>query len=300
MNDGMPNYILLSAAKNEEELIGKVLESVIAQAVLPVRWTIVSDGSTDRTAEIVRGYADDHSWIKLIELPPRETRDFAGKAKAVTLAYQESSGLDFEIVGNLDSDVSFQSDYFEFLMAKFRDDPDLGVAGTPYVEQDGRGSEKRSDHRHGNPEHVSGQVQLFRRACFDEVGGYLPVKGGAIDWIAVTTARMKGWKTRSFPEKTFYHHRKMGTASSTVLGSRFHYGKKAYYVGGHPCWEMLRGFFQMAKTPIFLGGLMHQAGYVWAALTRMERPVIPELMKFHRTEQMMRLKRLIGGKDKSP
>lgn len=84
---------------------------------------------------------------------------------------------------------------------------------------------------------------MFWRLYFDEVGGYVPIKGGAIDWIAGTTARMKGWKTRTFVEKVCFHHRKIGTGASGALVARFHYGRKAYYAGGHPVWEVLRGVF---------------------------------------------------------
>jgi hypothetical protein len=52
------------------------------------------------------------------------------------------------------------------------------------------------------------------------------VKGGAIDWIAVTTARMKGWKTRTFTEKVCFHHRKLGTGNHSPLMVKFHYGGK--------------------------------------------------------------------------
>src|SRR5438270_347866 len=73
---------------------------------------------------------------------------------------------------------------------------------------------------HINVHHVNGQVQLFRRTCFEEIGGYVPIKGGGIDWVAVTTARMKGWTTYSFGERVFEHHRKMGTAGGSELGAR--------------------------------------------------------------------------------
>ena len=133
---------------------------------------------------------------------------------------------------------------------------------------------------------------MFRKECFEEVGGYVPVKVGAVDWIAVTTARMKGWQTRTFTEKVCFHHRKLGVGSGShgKLRMRFHYGRKAYYVGGHPLWECLRGLFQVREKPFVLGGVWFIAGYVWAALHRSERTVSHELMRFHRAEQMARLR----------
>jgi len=126
------------------------------------------------------------------------------------------------------------------------------------------------------------------------VGGYIPIKGGAIDWIAVTTARMKGWHTQTFLEKSCFHHRKLGTGTDSKLMVRFRYGQKAYYVGGHPLWETLRGFFQMRQSPMVLGGIYFLCGYFWAALTRMHRPISAELIAFHRAEQMARLKQSLA------
>ena len=50
------------------------------------------------------------------------------------------------------------------------------------------------------------------------IGGYTPSKPGGIDWMAVTKARMMGWKTRSFRERCFYHHRVLGTANHNKIG----------------------------------------------------------------------------------
>src|SRR5262249_19115305 len=142
--------------------------------------------------------------------------------------------MKFDLVGNLDADITFDRNYFEFLLGHFAEDLELGVAGTPFVEDRSRPDQHTYAHDQANLAHVSGACQIFRRECFEEVGGYLPVPGGAIDWIAVTTARMKGWKTRTFVEKICYHHRKIGTGNNSRLMARFHYGRKAYYVGGHP------------------------------------------------------------------
>jgi hypothetical protein len=142
-----------------------------------------------------------------------------------------------------------------------------------------------------NIEHVSGACQVFRRKCFEQVGGYVPVKGGCIDHIAVLSARMHGWKTRTFPEQVCSHHREMGTAQSGLLRARFLGGLKDYSVGNHPLWEACRVAYQMSKRPLFVGGVMLAAGYTWAVLRHAQRPVSRELIAFQRREQMSRLKR---------
>jgi glycosyltransferase involved in cell wall biosynthesis len=291
----MLSYVLITPARNEAELIDGALRSVIAQSALPFRWIIVSDGSTDATDEIVQRYAAKHSWIELLRMPERRDRQFAAKAHAFNAGYERLKSLSFDLIGNLDADITFDADYYAFLLARFKERPRLGVAGTPFVE-DQRSGAHTYDHAFANLEHVSGAAQLFRRQCFEEVGGYIPVKGGAIDWIAVTTARMKGWETRTFPEKVCFHHRKLGTGTGAhgALRMKFHYGRKAYYVGGHPLWEIPRGVFAMRKSPFFLGGLSFIAGYISAAFQRIERPISRELMAFHRREQMLRLRRSLG------
>lgn len=286
------SYVLVTPARNEEAFIENTIRSVVAQTLRPQRWIIVSDGSTDRTDAIAKSYAAQHDWIELLRMPEHRDRQFAAKANAFNAGFQRLKGLRFDLVGNLDADITFDPEYFEFLLGRFAANPRLGVAGTPYVEDESRPDRHAYAHGSANLEHVSGACQIFRRRCFEEVGGYVPIKGGAIDWIAVTTARMKGWQTRTFLEKVCFHHRKIGTGDHSTLMARFHYGRKAYYVGGHPVWEIFRGVFEMRKRPYLLRGLWFLAGYVWAWASRMDRPVSPELMAFHRKEQMARFKDL--------
>jgi glycosyltransferase involved in cell wall biosynthesis len=288
-------YALVTPARNEADFIQGTIRSVLAQTILPTRWVIVSDGSTDGMDEIVRSHQTDHSWIELLRMPERRERQFAAKAHAFNAGCAHLDGTDYDIIGNLDADITFEADYFEFLLRRFAADADLGVAGTPFVENHDDHTKHTYAHPFAQLEHVSGACQMFRRKCFEEIGGYIPVKGGAIDWIAVTTARMRGWKTRTFTEKVCLHHRKIGTGNNNTLMVRFHYGAKAYYVGGHPLWEALRGLFQMKDKPVIFGGLFFQAGYLWAFFRRKPRVVSPELMAFHREEQMARLGRAWGS-----
>src|SRR5437660_1594065 len=245
-------YVLITPAHNEERFISKTLESMVRQTVLPERWVIVDDGSTDRTAEIIASYAEDCPWIELLRRPQSADRSFVGKANAFNAGLERVKQLDFDVLGNLDADVSFESDYMQFLLQKFAENDDLGVAGTSMREADYDALKDSfySDHD------VFGACQLFRRNCFEQVGGYTPIKWGGLDWIAVRTARLNGWQTRSFREKYFYHHRPMGATDSTIWKARFDYGRKDYYLGNHPLWQVFRVAFQMLKRPYGIGALI--------------------------------------------
>jgi poly-beta-1,6-N-acetyl-D-glucosamine synthase len=284
-------YIIITPARNEEKFIMKTLDSMVAQTRLPERWVIVDDGSTDRTAEIVERYMKSRPWIELIRRPQRSDRSFAGKVHAFNAGLERVRSVQSELIGNLDADISFGLDHFEFLIEKFAEDPTLGVAGTAYNEE---GFDSTRDSFEGENS-VHGACQLFRYRCFREIGGYVPNRSGGIDWIAVTTARMKEWKTRNFSERRFYHHRPMGTAERITVGAMFDYGKKDYFLGGSPIWELFRVAYRMTKRPVFIGGLALLSGFCWAALRRTDRPVSHELMEFHRREQMRKLRGILSS-----
>jgi glycosyltransferase involved in cell wall biosynthesis len=250
---------------------------------------IVNDGSTDATASIVSRYLGKYEWMGLLNLSPHRDRSFAAKVHAFNAGFERVKNLNYKVIGNLDSDVSFEEDYLEFLLGKFEEDANLGVAGTIFRENE---YSSATDSFEGQ-NHVAGGCQLFRRQCFEQIGGYIPNKAGGIDWIAVTTARMRGWKTRSFREKYFFHYRSLGTAERSLLASTFSYGEKDYYLGGHPLWELFRVAYRTTKKPCLVGGIALFAGYLSAFLRRMERPVSKELIRFHRQEQMMKLKKIL-------
>lgn len=283
----LPTYVLITPARNEAAFIEKAIESVIRQTVLPLKWVIVNDGSTDSTGAIAERYSAKYGWIEVVNRPMRKERNFAAKVHAFNAGRERLKGMNYEIIGNLDSDVILDNDHFEFLLERFREDPELGVAGTVFSEEGGYSS--ASDSFEGQ-NHVSGQCQLFRRECFEDIGGYFANKAGGIDWIAVVSARMKGWRTRSFREKSFFHHRPLGTAERSPLSASFSYGRKDYFLGGHPLWELFRVSYRMTKPPYVVDGLALGFGYGSAAVQRLKRPISRELMAFHRREQMRKLR----------
>jgi biofilm PGA synthesis N-glycosyltransferase PgaC len=280
-------YVLITPAHNEAAFIEQTIRSVVAQTHRPLKWVIVNDGSTDDTAAIVSRYAAAHDWIELVSTPRREQRHFAGKVFAFDAGYARVARLSYDAIANLDADISLQPDHFEFLLRKLAADPSLGLVGTPFRDT------TMYDYRFVSQDHVSGACQLFRRQCFEDIGGYQPSHRGGIDHIAVLTARMKGWRTRTFVERICEHHRPIGTATHGTLAKKFRVGVLDYALGAHPLWELSRTVYQMTRKPYVVGGLLILTGYVMAGIRRIDRPVSKELVKFRRREQMRRLRNFL-------
>ncbi len=282
------SYVLITPARNEAEFIELTIRSVIAQTMPPLKWVIVSDGSTDTTDEIVGKYSADHPWIQLLRMPERAERHFAGKVHAFNAGYEHVRELKPDVVANLDADVSFDTDYCSFLIDKFAENPKLGVAGTAFRE-----GGLAYNYEYVGLEHVSGMCQMFRRECFKAINGYSAIKSGGIDLIAVLSARAKGWETRTFVEKQFVHHRIQGGALHGGLRGRSYTGRKDYLMGNHPLWEIFRGGYQMTRKPYFIGGLAVLVSYFWTSVRGVKRTMPQELMAIRRNDQMKRLKAVL-------
>jgi len=289
MNSSSLKYLVITPARNEEAFLELTIESMVKQTVRPARWLIVSDGSTDRTDEIVTRHAARHDWIELFRMPERKTRDFGGKARCFNTGYQQIKHLPHDALVSLDADITFDPGYFEFLMGKLALDPQLGLVGTPFSE-DG----KTYDYRYSSSDHVSGACQVFRRECFAAIGGYVEAKGGGIDVIAVLTSRMKGWRTHTFVEKACEHHRPMGSANHlSKIKVNYKLGQRQYSLGFHPLWQAFRSVYQMTRKPYVTAGAAIFAGYFVAMLKRVPRPISPELVAFQQRDQMRRLRKFL-------
>ena len=95
MVDHRRHYVLLTAACNEERFITRTIEAVIAQTQRPARWVIASDGSTDRTDEIVRGFCSRYEFIELLHVRKgRESRSpVQSESSAAWVSRAEECGI---------------------------------------------------------------------------------------------------------------------------------------------------------------------------------------------------------------
>lgn len=287
-------YVLITPAHNEESYIEKSIKSVISQTVPPVQWVIVSDRSTDRTDAIIEKYAADFDFIKHVKLPPGQGRDFAAKVHAIKAGCGSISVNDYKYIGNLDADVSFAPEYYESVIRLFEKEEKLGVAGGVILELIGRRYIKQMSSSNS----VAGAVQLFRRKCFEEVGGYIPIKFGGEDSVAEITARMKGWKVMAADELEVHHHRRV-SGSAGLMKARFRSGISHYQLGYNLAFQLASTLYRMADRPFIIGSLLTFFGYSWASIKRFERPVSRTFIRYFEAEQSARLRAILSLKSSS-
>ncbi len=283
-------YVLITAARNEAHHLGRLIDCVVSQTRLPQRWVVVSDGSVDGTDELVKAASARHPWIELERIPAHQQRNFSAKARCARAALERLARDEFEVVGFVDADISFAPDHVSYLMAQFESDDRLGVAGTPYADDPQHPQRHAYAHRHADLNHVSGACQFFRRDCYESVGGYRELTTGGVDWVAVTTARMQGWRTQTFTDRVCLHHRPIGTAGRTRVQARYDQGRKAQATGGLPLWETLKGLALLTRPPRIRGGLAFLWGYYQALAQGRPVGVDPALVSFRRAEQARRLR----------
>lgn len=288
-----PQYALVTPARNEEAYIRDTIESVLAQTIKPVRWVIISDGSSDRTDEIVASYQQDHDFIRLIRLPRESKRNFGSKVFAIREGIRLLSGIEYNYFGNLDADVSLPPHYFETLVSKFDANSQLGLAGGTIWEMQ-RGVFRP---RLGNVTHsVPGAIQFFRRECYEQIGGYIPQRLGGIDSIAEGMARMHGWEVRSYFDLPVKHHRSTGAKAGSCLHMHYFAGARDYYMGDRPLFYLGKCLKRIRAKPLIIGFLVRLVGY-YSVCFKGIKPSLPnDYLEFLKREQSQRLKAVFLGK----
>lgn len=268
--------LIVTPARNEAHQIRGAIESVLSQTLRPWRYYLVSDGSDDGTDEIMRSYAEEYDFIHYLrrEKPTEEMlrveRVTPGQIGSLNYALEDVGKHSWDYLAVLDADIELPKNWYEILIHKFNDNPDLGLAGgfLKSILPDG----SRAPGGFVNPDAVGGPVQMFRRQCFEQIGG-LKTYGHA-DCVAVIQAREKGWKVRSYPEIVGKHHVPFEGYSPKIrykVPALYKLGRMDYvmYV---PFWFVLiQSTVRCFSRPWLLAGVARFAGYISASVTRPER-----------------------------
>jgi len=284
----MHRMIIISPVRDEEKYIESTIRSLLNQTVKPVEWIIVDDGSSDRTAVIVKKAAIDNPWIRLVLKPDRGERAVGpGVVEAFYYGYDRISAKEYDFICKMDGDIEFGPKYFETLLDYFDRDPFLGAASGKPFHQNADGS--LSEERHNN-EMVAGMINFYRRTCFEDIGGF--VRQVHWDGIAFHRARIAGWRTRSIrhPELDFIHERLMGSSHKGIATGRLRWGRGQYFMGTHPLFLFAIAVYRMFEKPYLIGGFLIAVGYFKAMLEGMNRYEDPDFRRSLRAWQFERLK----------
>jgi glycosyltransferase involved in cell wall biosynthesis len=282
--------LVVSPCRNEADYMRATLDSMVAQTLRPALWVIVDDGSTDETPAILADYAARHDWIRVVRKPDRGHRAVGpGVIEAFYFGLEAVDSAPYPYICKLDLDLDLPPRYFEVLVDRMEANPRIGTcSGKPYVRRGGAlVSERRGD------EMSVGMTKLYRRTCFDAIGGF--VREVMWDAIDCHKARAMGWIAVSWdePDLRFEHLRPMGSSQTSIWTGKRRHGFGQWFMGSDPLFYAATCAFRMAEPPYVLGGLAMLQGYV-AAWWRGDRQLDdPGLRAFIRAYQR---RSLIVGK----
>lgn len=280
-----PSYVLVTPVKNEEKTIEITIQSVINQKLLPDEWVIVSDQSTDATDDIVLRYAKKHKFINFVRLLGKQERSFASVVHVTEAGVKSIKSKTYEYLGLLDADVRFGPDYYEALLKRFSVDPKLGLAGGVVVDVvDGKVIKGRQ-----YMENVAGATQIFRRECFDSLGGLVAIPEGGWDAITCIVARANGFRTATFPDLRMEHLKPRNISQGNIVTRYWQLGIREYALGYHPLFEILKCLSRSLLSPVIIGSSTRLAAFAWCYITRRKRTIDSKLINMIQNEQLRRI-----------
>jgi len=278
-------YVLITPAHNEQDYIEYAIKSILSQTLKPLRWVIVNDGSTDNTKNIVEQYVKRHNFIKLVNLERDGGHDFGRKSIAFKVGYSEIRDLEFNYIGNLDADIYLEPDYYENVLRKLNEDNNLGIGGGIVYTKIGN----RFFTSDETLDSVGGAVQLFRRPCFEAVGGLVPLEYGGEDAAAEIKAKMLGWKVRKYPDQKVFEQRRTGSAGLSLLGSKIREGQRFHSLGYDFLFYVIRCIYRLKDRPYVIGSIAALYGFI-ESIIRCRSILLPEnVVIYLRAEQRRRL-----------
>lgn len=289
------DYCLISPCRNEKKYMERTIKSILSQSVLPEKWVIVDDGSTDGTTELIQKYEKEHAFIQGVYRKDRGKRSVGpGVIEAFYAGLETVSLFDYAYICKMDMDIEFESHYFESLLREMEKNPYLGSCSGKFYFRDPETGQLSSE-RCGDEMSI-GATKFYRVACFQEIGGF--AREVMWDGIDCHKSRMLGWEAWSFKDPTLrvYHLRQMGSSHNNILTGRMRHGFGQYYMGTGILFLLVSVVYRMAWRPFIIGGLMMLWGYLAAALRKAPRYEDVEFRKFLRQYQW---KSLIMGKTRA-
>ncbi|HBZ54567.1 MAG TPA: hypothetical protein DEO88_04100 [Syntrophobacteraceae bacterium] len=274
-------YAIITPAHNEAQHLPRVIESIVGQNVLPVKWVILDDRSTDDTWRIITTAAQQYPFIQPVQVSGESDRRLgANVVRVFNIGYALVAGKASFFV-KMDGDLLLPPFYFASLFEHFQADPELGIAsGKTYIWENQQWILERIP-----DSHAAGQCKTYRSACLQDMGGLVPILGW--DILDGVQGRRKGWKSRSFRDIPIRHLRMTGSATG-MAKANLRYGGCYYIIRAHPLFVLAKTLYRALERP-YLASAAIPVGYLKAALRKEKRLEDLDLAQALRREQVARL-----------
>lgn len=254
----MEELVIVTPAKNEAKYIRQTIESFVQQSVLPKEWIIVDDGSTDKTCSIIEEYLPSNKWIKLIKNNKyHENRSGGAKVvQAFEIGYKNISASQYDFIGKFDADIVLPKDYFQKILAEFRDNQSLGLCGGQIFNKfdDKLVLESSANY------HVRGALKLYRRLCFEQIDGYSRVWNW--DGLDEMKAMHIGWNSYSINIPVI--HLRPTSSSYNPYRHAYKSGYEARKMRSSFFLTVIRSVSRLFHKPFLLNSFLYLCGYLIA------------------------------------
>jgi chlorobactene glucosyltransferase len=208
-SQGKPKVSIVVTAKNEEQMIGKCLESLLTQTYDHPEIIVVDDSSTDHTADKVAKLAAQYSNLRLVFAGPKPT-SWVGKSWPCWRGFQEAKG---EYLLFVDADSIFESRIVERSVIYAEQNSIDVFSLAPRVEVRGWMAKavlplitgainllypmKKVNDRKSKRAYVFGTYILVRKEVYEKTGGHSKVRDQLVEDAAIAQlAKSAGYNLR--------------------------------------------------------------------------------------------------------
>ena len=299
-------YIVVTPCRNEEKNLPNLVQSMIAQTIIPELWVVVDDGSTDKTREIIAEAEKKCEWIKAIRLK-KHTRymgghlaDVCNKGFEFATEYCTERDIPYVYIALVDADNILEESYFEKLIEKFENDVKLGIVSGYVASADIEGilnDLKRKDQnvtvmddkfwqiwgsditqiQESRDDLPMGSARMWRRECFEVTGGYLSVP--LPDSVSNAMAKVKNWKTSRFEDARVIE--RSGLAKQGLWKGYKERGASYFFLGQSLFLTMVKALKYTFERPYYIG-IAYFYGYTQSFVLRKERVNDDEIRHYYR------------------
>ncbi|MGF1554817.1 glycosyltransferase family 2 protein [Paucihalobacter sp.] len=221
------NIYIVIPAHNEEDFIGKTLESLAQQTLLPKKLVVVADNCTDNTLKITQQYARRFAYIEVVQYQSSEQHLPGSKVINAFNKGFEILDEDYDLICKFDADLIFPKNYLKTLAHHFIQDERLGIAGGfCYVENNSEWILENIT----NKDHIRGALKTYRKQCFEDIGKLK----ASIGWDTVDEllAKFYNWNVQTDASLKVKHLRPTGST----------YNQNAKLLQGEAMYKMRYGF----------------------------------------------------------